>query len=221
MKICMLSGILILYRFPQTMSLKATELKDKIKSLSDDMSTVTGYFNQLIEEFGEKKDDYTVDTFFGVLVTFYDAFMVELETLEKKKADAEEMKKKRKAQEELNKLQNKNAMDNFQKATKDLTSSQVISKAKRNTVRENRARQSMSPGMMTPLASRLSGEMRLSFRQSDVFSTHHNLGRESHFDPANNYRDSMLSGVSEAYSADDYDISSDDDFVTTDRSRRL
>lgn len=211
----------IICRFPQTMSLKATELKDKVKSLSDDMSTVTGYFNQLIDEFGEKKDDYTVDTFFGVLVNFYDAFMVELETLEKKKADAEEMKKKRKAQEELNRLKEKNALENFQERTKGLTSSQVINQAKKNAVRENRARQSMSPGMMTPLASRLSGEMRMSFRQSDVFSTHHDLGRESRFDPVDNYRNSMLSGVSEAYSMSDDDRSSDDDFVTAARSRRL
>ena len=81
-----------MYRFPQTMSLMASELRNKVKVLSDDMSKVSGYFNELLDEFGESKDEYTADTFFEVLVKFYDAFMSELATLEKKKAKYQNLK---------------------------------------------------------------------------------------------------------------------------------
>ena len=62
---------------------------------------MNGYFGQLLDMWGEKKTEYTADSFFGVFISFYDEFVTELNMLEKKKQDAEEMRKKREAQEKM------------------------------------------------------------------------------------------------------------------------
>ena len=64
---------------------------------------------------GEKKTEYTADSLFGVFISFYDEFVTELNMLEKKKQDAEEMRKKREAQEKMARSIQEHAMDNFQK----------------------------------------------------------------------------------------------------------
>ena len=217
MKICMIViRIKVMYRFPQTMSLKASELRNKVKVLSDDMSKVSGYFNELLDEFGESKDEYTADTFFEVLVKFYDAFMSELATLEKKKAQAEELKRKRKAQEELNKLKDRSAMDDFHKDTKGLNSTQVFKKAKKSAVFESRIRQSMNPSYNSPPPL----ESHTRPLQSSFFSPRETLGIENRFSAINNCRESMLSNVSEDYGMDLQEISSSDDDLETEKSRR-
>lgn len=205
-----------MYRFPQTMSLKASELRNKVKVLSDDMSKVSGYFNELLDEFGESKDEYTADTFFEVLVKFYDAFMSELATLEKKKAQAEELKRKRKAQEELNKLKDRSAMDDFHKDTKGLNSTQVFKKAKKSAVFESRIRQSMNPSYNSPPPL----ESHTRPLQSSFFSPRETLGIENRFSAINNCRESMLSNVSEDYGMDLQEVSSSDDDLETEKSRR-
>ena len=59
------------------MSLKAGELKTRATKLTNEQSKITGYFNELIAWFGESKKDYKIDTFFGVLREFYEAFSAE------------------------------------------------------------------------------------------------------------------------------------------------
>lgn len=76
---------------------------------------MNGYFGQLLDMWGEKKTEYTADSFFGVFISFYDEFVTELNMLEKKKQDAEEMRKKREAQEKMARSIQEHAMDNFQK----------------------------------------------------------------------------------------------------------
>ena len=76
---------------------------------------MNGYFNQLLETWGENKETYTVDSFFDVFVQFYDQFMGELNLLEKKKQEAEEIRKKREAQEKMTRSIQEHAVDNFQK----------------------------------------------------------------------------------------------------------
>ena len=46
---------------------------------------MNGYFGQLLDMWGEKKTEYTADSFFGVFISFYDEFVTELNMLEKKK----------------------------------------------------------------------------------------------------------------------------------------
>ena len=104
-------------RFPQVLSIKTGDMKARVQALQDGMNKLTGYFNELIVEFGESKEDYTVDSFFKVLVDFYDIFMNELATLEKKKKDAEELRKRMANQEMITKSIRAHAMDTFQGAS--------------------------------------------------------------------------------------------------------
>ena len=62
---------------------------------------MNGYFGQLLDMWGEKKTEYTADSFFGVFISFYDEFVTEL--------------KKREAQEKMARSIQEHAMDNFQK----------------------------------------------------------------------------------------------------------
>ncbi len=103
------------YSFPQKISLRIPDLQKSLKTLTEERNRVNGYFNQLLETWGENKETYTVDSFFDVFVQFYDQFMGELNLLEKKKQEAEEIRKKREAQEKMTRSIQEHAMDNFQK----------------------------------------------------------------------------------------------------------
>jgi len=84
------------YSFPQKISLRIPDLQKSLKTLTEERNRVNGYFNQLLETWGENKETYTVDSFFDVFVQFYDQFMGELNLLEKKKQEREAKQKKEK-----------------------------------------------------------------------------------------------------------------------------
>ena len=101
--------------FPQKISLRLPDLQKSLKSLTEESNRVNGYFSQLLETWGESKETYTADSFFDVFIQFYDQFIGELNLLEKKKKEAEEIRKKREAQEKMARSIQEHAMDNFQK----------------------------------------------------------------------------------------------------------
>lgn len=199
-------------RFPQVLSIKTGDMKAHVQALQDGMNKLTGYFNELIVEFGESKEDYTVDSFFKVLVDFYDIFMNELATLEKKKKDAEELRKRMANQEMITKSIRAHAMDTFRENTKGLTSKELANQIKKQTMRESRIRQSMAP--MAPMApamslgvstrpsyglgrqSRASGNVRDMLRESGI-----GLNR-SYLDEVDDRRESTASYISDVMSLD-------------------
>ena len=201
------------------MSLKSSILQEKVKSLSNEMTQVDAYFKTLLEEFGESKEDYpSPEAFFGVWIEFYDFFMTELQLLEKKKADAEELERQRKAQEALNKLKEKHAMEQFQENTKGLSSSQVFEQTKKEVMRERRARQSIAPSSPTHM-TRPSLGTTLKERQNRMFPQD-NLGVETFRFQRSEIRESYLSIASEVFSAESDDLSSSDDDIITLKSQR-
>lgn len=158
-------------RFPQVLSIKTGDMKARVQALQDGMNKLTGYFNELIVEFGESKEDYTVDSFFKVLVDFYDIFMNELATLEKKKKDAEELRKRMANQEMITKSIRAHAMDTFRENTKGLTSKELANQIKKQTMRESRIRQSMAPAMNLGVSTRPSYGLGRQSRASGTSAT--------------------------------------------------
>lgn len=190
------------------LSIKTGDIKTRVQALQDDMNKLNGYFNELIVEFGESKDDYTVDSFFKVLVDFYDIFMNELTTLEKKKKDAEELRKRMENQEKMTRSIHAHAMDSFQNKTKGLNSEEVVNKIKQKAVRESRMRQSLAPTLNVGVASRpsfwLSRQFRFSGNKNQLFRERDsNLGVDTEYlNSFDDRRESFDSYISDVASMD-------------------
>lgn len=180
-------------------------MKPRVQALQDGMNKLTGYFNELIVEFGESKDDYTVDSFFGVLVDFYDIFMTELETVEKKKKEAEELRKRMENQEMITKSINAHAMDNFRENTKGLTSKELASQIQKQTMRESRMRQSMATsnsGVSMQQSYGLRRQSRASENVRDILRQSGIGPKQSYLDDMDERRESTISYISDVMSLD-------------------
>ena len=88
--------------------------------------------------------------------------------------------------------------------------------AKKSAVFESRIRQSMNPSYNSPPPL----ESHTRPLQSSFFSPRETLGIENRFSAINNCRESMLSNVSEDYGMDLQEVSSSDDDLETEKSRR-
>lgn len=196
------------------MSLKAGELKARVTKLTNEQSKITGYFNELIAWFGESKKDYKIDTFFAVLREFYEAFSAEMAVLEQKKKEAEETKKKLKAQEEMSRNIRAHAMDHFQQETEGLNSTLVIKK-KIQQVRASKSRTSIIPTMNEPISSRRSMPMQRAGTGIQPQSSGMNLGVPDNRFNVDDLSSDSMSRISEVYSMSQEELStSEDDLIT-------